>query len=141
MRWGDLSWVPGEINMNLYHYEGGPILPVKSRQFIPNQLDQIQLWGKTPTGWRCEETAALGLSSTPSDDTIARYITECIPYCAVEASKINPQLQAIIQTASQSVSLSVLRTPVDTHPADMLNWSQRLPCSLLHCSSGQQPGS
>lgn len=105
MRWGDLPWVPGEIDMGLYHYEGGPILPVKSRQFITNQLDQIHLWGKTPTGWRCEVTAALGLSSTPTDEAISRYITQCIPYCAVEASKDNPQLQAIIQTASQSTTL------------------------------------
>lgn len=76
MRRGDLSWIPGEIDLGLFHYENGPTLPVKSRQFMPDQLDQIKLWGKTPSGWRFEQTAAIGLSSSPSDDPGAQGAAE-----------------------------------------------------------------
>ncbi|POS81098.1 hypothetical protein DHEL01_v200514 [Diaporthe helianthi] len=141
MRWGDLPWVPGEIDMNLYHYERGPILPVKRRQFVPNQLDQIHLWGKTPTGWRCEVTAALGLSATPSDEAISRYITEYIPYCAVEASKDNPQLQAIIQTASQSTTLLPLALQLWTATRLLMKGWQAPENPFLGITRVDNPGS
>lgn len=105
MRWGQLNWVPGQITMNLYHFDNGPAILVKCRQFIPDSPEQCQVWGRTPGGWRLEPTAAFGLDSAVSEEYVAQYISECVPYCAEEAARNSPQLRTIIQNASRQDKL------------------------------------
>lgn len=95
-QWAGLAWQGTAFSLMVYHFAGGPSLKVYCRGFDPDNDDQTKVWAKSKTGWRAEETRALGLDPgwRPQDRALRLYISKCVQYCLAEADR-NGLLTAI----------------------------------------------
>ncbi|KAI6357336.1 hypothetical protein MCOR31_010377 [Pyricularia oryzae] len=72
--------------LQVYHHSNGPLISVECCEFIPSHIEQVRLWGKSESGWKCLETGALSLhpKSTLSDLHIEDYVSNCVPHVLTE---------------------------------------------------------
>lgn len=105
-QWAGLVWQGNAFSLKVYHFAAGPSLKVKCRKFSPDNDDQTTVWAKSKTGWRAEETHALGLDPgwRPQAKALREYVSKCVQHCLAEADR-NGLLTAIALHPSEHSAL------------------------------------